>query len=121
MYSLSIMFGPANAMWTLMFHDEVKAAEAFQLLNTGDANTVTHLTDDFGQKVYLKQSAIHAAMLEDLDQSKQAHIETALHRARTQARAQTLASNDPILRNAAAMNSPAVFSPMGNGGRFPPG
>jgi hypothetical protein len=124
MYSLSITFGPANGMWVFMYKDGEKASEVFRNITLQTEPEITiFVFDDFGQQAILRSTSIHAVMLEDLEQSKMAHIEQSLHRARMQARAQQMASGDAILRNAAAMSGPAVFQPgMGPGnGRFPQG
>jgi len=53
-------------------------------------------------------------MLEDMEKSKLAHIERGLHQARTQAKAQQAATQDPVLKSAAMMRGPAMIDPMGN-------
>ena len=64
------------------------------------ASTVS-VADDFGQRATIDIKSIHGFMLEDMEQSKLAHIERGLHQARTQARAQQMATADPVLKNAA--------------------
>jgi hypothetical protein len=69
--------------------------------------------DDFGQRATFVRSAIVAVMFEDLDASKVASVEMALHNARTQASAEQRAAADPTLRAARSngRGGPAIVSP----------
>lgn len=58
-------------------------------------------------------------MVEDMDKTKMAHIEMALHQARTQIAGNKAAEADPAIRTASMMRGPAVINPMGNGGFQP--
>ncbi len=121
MFSLTIVFGPGPMVWTLMFQDQAKAAlAAIEIDNTSSENRI-HLGDDFGQVVSISRAEIHGSMLEDMEQSRLAHIERALHQARTQAKGAEIADADPVLRQArmkAHGQSMPILQPMGNG-RFP--
>ena len=108
MYLITVPVG--NAVWCLLYKEQKNAESAF---NTIDAMAApVCITDDFGQTLQL--SAPPAGMLyEDLEQSKLAQIERMLHQARTQARAQSLASADPGLRS--GVMGPAPISPFMRG------
>lgn len=117
MHSLTIVFGPSPVPWVLLFRDQEKAESAAAFVNgaMADGSDVV-LIDEFGQRIGLRGKSIHGAMLEDMDQSKLAHIEQGLHRARTQAKAQQMAAADPVLRTAAMAAGPAMLQPgFGNG------
>ncbi len=126
MHLLTIVFGPTPTPWALLFKTPEAADKTFIDLEVakktaiaveGIAPTIS-VADDFGQRATLDVKSIHGFMLEDMEQSKLAHIERGLHQARTQARANQMAQGDPVLKNAAMMQGPAMLSPMGNSGRF---
>ena len=122
MFSLSIALKDNPAVWMLLFKTKETADKAYTKL-VPEVNTLLHgqpgqrpvglLEDDFGQHVIVTEFS--GAIMEDMEQSKLAHIERALHMARTKAKADQIASSDPALRTAAMTQSPAVFSPL-NGG-----
>jgi hypothetical protein len=113
MFLISIAMGHSQpVIWTLMFRTQERATESFKLLqeNLGDIA----VNDDFGQTINVEKANIGGMLLEDLDQSRNAHIERALHEARLRANLETRARSDPILKHA-AMTGPAMLQPMGNG------
>lgn len=115
MYLLTIVFGPVPTPWALLFQKPEAADKTFMDLETAKkekAPTVS-VADDFGQRATIDTVFIHGFMLEDMEKSKLAHIERGLHQARTQARAQQQAAADPVLKNAAMMQGPAMLNPMG--------
>lgn len=113
MHSISISFGPGNVMWRLLFKTEDMAKAMWSRLNAAGEIPVVALADDFGQHCTLTRFSIHGAMFEDMEQSKLAHVETMLHGARTQAKAQSMAAADPALR--VSRMGPPMIQPMGNG------
>ena len=117
---LTIVFGPSPTPWALLFKNPEAADRALIDLKTAKAaNTgIVDIVDDFGQRAIIEVQTIHGFMLEDMEQSKLAHIERGLHQARTQARANQMAQGDPVLKNAAMMQGPAMLSPMGGPNRF---
>ena len=115
MHSITIVFGPSPVPWVLLFKTEEAARAALMIPSSND---YWEVMDDFGQYVSIKRDLIHGTMLEDMEQSKLAHIEQGLHRARTQAKAQQMAAADPTLRTAQMMGGPAMLQPgfnQGNG------
>ena len=112
MFRLTIAFGETPAMWRLLFKTEDRANQAW-LRMKGTINSELDLEDDFGQHCCIMLNYFRGAMLEDLDQSKQAGVEMMLHNARTQAQAQAQARQEPALRSAG--QGPSVFVPGMNG------
>jgi hypothetical protein len=123
MFSLTIVFGPGPMVWTLMYKTEEKAQQHKSFINEHKDSRV-QLYDDFGQECTINSEDIHGFMLEDLEQSRLAHIERALHQARTQAKGAEIADNDPVLKQARhrAQGGMPMIQPMSsfrpNGG-FP--
>ena len=114
MFSLTVAFGPGPMVWTLMFKTEETAVFARNTLQEAKNNGSCdfELVDDFGQECEIKASETHGWMLENLEQSKLAHIERALHQARTQAKGQELAETDPVLKHARMRQQPPMIQPM---------
>ena len=103
MFSLTIVFGPGPMVWTLMFKTRETATDARNslLAKKYEGETAFDLVDDFGQECEIKASECHGWMLEDLEQSKFAHIERALHQTRTKIAADKIAEGDPSIKEAA--------------------
>ena len=112
MFSLSIALRDNPVVWTLMFKSKETAEAAYAKL----VPSTDDIQDDFGQTVMIGPSGLSGAILEDLDQSKLAHIERALHTARTNANAQSRAQSDPVLKAAMMTQGPAMISPMNGSG-----
>ena len=110
MYALTISFGPVGTIWTLLYKEEESAAAAkAQLYSTFD-----DVTDDFGQRITINRETVHGVMVEDMAQSSLAHIERALHQARTQAKGQEMAETDVMLKSARLrQGGPGIINPMG--------
>jgi hypothetical protein len=131
MFSLTIVFGPGPMVWTLMFKTEEKLK--FALEELAFRSTDGHaghkeafcVTDDFGQNCAIRDAQVHGFMSENLDESKHAHIERALHQARTKITADKLAEVDPVIKEAARRQQGGMpmIQPMhampGPNGRFP--
>lgn len=120
MFSLTIVFGPGPMVWTLMFKERKTAEDALAHWTAKQED----LTDDFGQVACVNPDKAHGWMLEDLEQSRLAHIERALHQARTQAKGAEIADNDPVLKQARhrAQGGMPMIQPVpgfGPNGRFP--
>ena len=116
MFSLTICFGPAATSWALMFKTKEGADHAVGILDSCFEG-ISRVSDDFGQTCRVNTKMIHAMMLEDLDLTKRAHIERALHHAHMQAEGQSAAAADPVLRSQ-AHRGPSILAPGGfpNGG-----
>jgi len=117
MHSVTIWFGPAAAVTTLLFKNENRAAETFDFLS-GEAKSAV-LSDEFGQRIFVRLGDINALLLEDMTLSVDAKVEAALYTARGQAKAETRAKEDPVLLAAARSRNqgPAVYTPGGMNGR----
>lgn len=123
MHSLTICFGPAATTWALLFKEEAKAVELYNNYTTDKVESAIGCfiaADDFGQALTLEFKNIHGMMLEDMDLSQLAAVERGLHQARTQAKAETKAMTDEVIKNAirAKQQGPAVYQPGMNGRGF---
>jgi hypothetical protein len=99
MFSATIIFGPGLTPCTLNFRkldDALKIKRGFDDAVEAE-NAILLITDDFGQHVSIARP-FHACVVSDLNAQIEADIEKALVGARTQAKAQTAAGNDPVLR-----------------------
>ena len=114
MHSLTICFGPAATIWTLLFKEETAAKAAYASAK-GVSPLLFSVTDDFGQAIALDVREIKGLLLEDMDISVNALVERGLHQARAQAKAQVRAMADETIKSAArAQNQgPAVYTPGG--------
>lgn len=122
MHSLTICFGPTGTVWTLLYKTEEKAGECYGAYTDAKLNKAYGPligSDDFGQAFSLDIDQIHGMLLEDMDLSQMAQVERGLHQARSQAKAQTRAMQDPVIKESlrAQQMGPAVMSPV-PGGRF---
>ena len=117
MFSLTIVFGPGPMVWTLMFKTAEVAISNKNKLDA-DAEGNIDLVDDFGQSCSIRSEEIHGWMLEDLEQSKLAHIERALHQTRVKVKADEMARADPVIRAAAMQGNSPILQPAmpANGG-----
>lgn len=100
MFSATIIFGPGLTPCTLNFRKfdtALKVNDAFDQAVTLQS-TLT-VRDDYGQAVVIAQP-LHACVVSDLNAQMEADIEKALIAARTQAKAQTAAGSDPVLKMA---------------------
>ena len=116
MFSLTIVFGPAGTAWTLMFKTEEPAAKLARALVDPARGGMSDLVgDDFGQRVSVVFSEVHAVMLENMSESAEARIERGLDQARSQAKAQEKAMADPALMASMrrTQQGPAVLQPGG--------
>jgi biopolymer transport protein ExbB/TolQ len=124
MFSLTIVFGPGPMVWTLMFKNGEEATRAKRLADNFSTDNL-HLVDDFGQNCTITGKDIHGTMLEDLEQSKFAHIYRALHQTKTKIDADKMMDSDPAIKEAArrAQSNMPMIQPMSAGfgpnGRFP--
>ena len=114
MWCVTVAVG--NIPWALMFKTKEGAERTFHDL-TNNSLMDYRADDDYGQTLIVKPHALSGVMCEDMDKSKLAHIERALHHARMQHEGQKLAQADATLRMGNA--GPAILQPgFGNGG-FP--
>lgn len=111
MHSITIVFGPAGTQWSFMFTAKNTADKAFATI---EGNTpIVKIYDDFGQHAIFKAEDIHGVLSEDLDLSANGMIERGLHQARTNAKGQSRAQNDPALKFAALQGSNGLTMPRG--------
>ena len=81
MHAITVIVGQIG--WSLLFKDEEKANKIADVLKKREGQ-FTAIEDDFGQKLDARTDAIAGYMIEDMEQSKLAHVERALHQQRTQ-------------------------------------
>lgn len=110
MFALNIALG--NTAWRLLFKTEETARVAFAKLEEHSAEEA-RIEDEFGQTVIVQAGSLHGLLFEDMNKTKMAHVEIALHNARTQALATKTAQADPGLRASSMMNGPSMIDPMG--------
>lgn len=117
MFAITIVMSECPVPWMLLFNVQEHADIAWNAYRFCDQNVEISLEDDFGQTVVVRRSLVAGAMFEDMNKSMLAHIERGLHNARTQAKAEQMGRNDPVLKTAAMAGGqgPAIYSPMGNG------
>lgn len=111
MHALNIALG--NLCWQFLFREKEKAMTYFDQIRHSPMQTLS-ITDDFGQQAVIAPP--FNAMLENLDESKMAHVEMALHRHRIQLQAQKQAQTDPMIRSAQLNGGPRVMVPGGLNG-----
>jgi hypothetical protein len=121
MHMLTVVFGPTGGSWAFMFKESGADSAVQKIVDALYHRTSTPfvaINDDYGQSACILNEEIHGWMLEDLEISKIGQIERGLHQARVQAKAQELAGQDPLLRQArmASQRGGPMLSPMGNGG-----
>ena len=112
MYSLTVTFGPGPTVWRFLYRTKEKA-ESYNAMPGIMPTQDWHIEDDFGQVADIKAPAVHARMLENMDESLLAYVEMALHNARIQSKAQSRAEGDQTINPRS--RGPAVLTPMGNG------
>ena len=111
MFIINVALG--NTSWRLLFKDEEKARTAFaEMQPRASADIGFIIEDDFGQTLCSTAKAIYGLMFEDMDKTKLAHVEMALHQARTQNLATKMAQSDQSLRASSMMQGPAILNPM---------
>lgn len=108
MFSLSIMLG--SGQWRLMFKTEETARACATAIENPSRGT--QIVDDFGQEISIVAASYHGMMLEDMDKSQAAAIELALHNARMNKKATTMAQSDPALKQS-MIGQPGIVAPMG--------
>jgi hypothetical protein len=111
MFSLSVIVGPT--VWGFLFKTEEAAMKSVEAIAVGKDGDRVEVFDDFGQRAAMEFRSIGGWMLEDLNESKLAHVARALHQAHINAECHKAAYSDPALQQVA--RGPAILSPMGNG------
>jgi hypothetical protein len=116
MWTIACIVGPAS--FALLFKSEESAKAAQRVCEIGISGQAAQVEDDFGQLLAWHEGDLKGYLMEDLEQSKLARVEFALHQQRTTILAQKAAESDTIIRNHKRMQGPASFDPMG--GMLPP-
>ncbi len=116
---MTVVFGSVPTPWTLLFRTEETFNAATALVRTPaiaafERENLT-ITDDFGQMLDVKRSAIQGVLFEDMSQSQLAYVERGLHQARNQIAAETAARTDPVISNYRPLTQrqgPPVITPF---------
>lgn len=110
MFSITVALADTQIVWTFMYKTKESADVAWKPLP--DTGSII-ITDDFGQQAVIQPEHIAGSLMEDLDQSKMAHIERSLHVERVKVAAQRAAQADPVLKTAMMTrgNGAAMFDP----------
>lgn len=119
MFSITVALANTQIIWTFMYKTKESADTGWnKRFNTGSFFT---FADDFGQSAEISAENYGGALMEDLDQSKMAHIERAMHTERVKIQAQNAAQSDQVIKNAmrAAQRGPAIFDPTMQNGSGP--
>jgi hypothetical protein len=122
MYSLTVCFGPANTLWTFLFKEADKPnaiKEAYRKGVEPEDNHAIIVEDDFGRSAIFDCRGMSGVVIEEMELAQLADVERGLHQARTQAKANTRAMGDEVLKSAARLQNqgPAVLQPGGMNGR----
>ena len=88
MFCLNVALG--NVSWRLLFKDVDTAKVAFTILDARNGPDIK-IEDDFGQTLVAHVDSMHGLMLEDMEATKLAHVEMALHQERTRVLATKMA------------------------------
>ena len=118
MFSITVVFGPGPTSWRFLYKS-LAGAEKYDAHLTDHPTQDLQIADDFGQKAKIKSTQIHAIMLENMEESKQAGIEVSMHDMRTKATIQARIQSDPAIRAAMQQRGPAVLTPVGPNGFGP--
>lgn len=115
MFLISVVVGPT--VFPLMFKQEDKAIATTEILSyhpghAPSSSDWVDIVDDFGHRLACPREKMGGFLLEDMDKSKLAHCERALHNQRTQNMAQKMAEADPALRMTRNTNGPGVITPF---------
>ncbi len=115
MYNITVIVG--TIPWSLMFKTKESAEVANDILSHREHEYVV-VEDDFGHKLDARTLSISGFIFEDMEQTKMAHVERALHQTRLQHLAQRAAESDPMLRAGMMRGGPAILQPsFGPNGR----
>lgn len=109
MFSLSVCFGPQGTTWAFMFKTKESLEKAIEKF----PHTVPAVADDFGQIATFEPKSIHSYIIEDMNLSKLAHQERAVHMERMKAAVTQQVQTDPSLRAARNGGGPAIVTPFG--------
>ena len=111
MFRLSVVFGKQDTNWAFLYKTK-EAAQAVVDAHVASPHTRWIIKDDFGQTASVPDANMASYMLEELDVSRMAAVEMALHQARIQAKAQEMAKTDPVLKTAMNSRGPSVLTPQ---------
>ncbi len=106
MFNVIISFGPGPTQWQLMFEDHENARSV--LHDFQDGKPAIAGKDSFGSEFSIETSKINGVLIEDLNKTGDAAIERQLYQLRANAKGQSKASTDPVLRFSGANTGMAM-------------
>ena len=116
MYALTIFMGPACFQLLYRTEEPARLAKAALHNRPNEAfgvTTYTEINDDFGHEMTINLRDLSGFILEDMEKTKAAHVDRALHQQRVQMLAQKTAENDPGIRASRMMgNNGPILSPF---------
>lgn len=107
MFSVTVCFGPQATAWAFLFKTEESMRTAINNFPSTPA-----IVDDFGQTATFERP-IHGYVVEDLNLSKLAHQERAIHMERMRRAVTQAMQVDPQMRAVRTGGGPAIVSPFG--------
>lgn len=111
MYSLSLIVGNLSTPIRLMYRSKERADACLGLISDHPTQDL-RIEDDFGQTFHGKAPSIHGRLIENMDESLLAYVETVIFNERVKAKAVARMKADPILNPAGR----GVVAPNFNGG-----
>lgn len=110
MFNVTINFGE-QAQWVFMFTTQGRAREVQdQFVKNKEPGTLLVIGDDYGSEAAIVASSVHGIIIEDMSKTGDAAIERSIVHARNQAKFQSKAQGDTIIK----MSQP-LTPPMPNG------
>jgi hypothetical protein len=109
MFAITLIIG--QMPFSMMWRTEKAAQSAVDLLTPkfeSPQDEWLKFSDDFGHSVGVPRSNVKGYIFEDMDQTKLAHCERALHQQKTQNLAQKMAEADPGIRASRMVNGPML-------------
>jgi hypothetical protein len=98
MFSISIAMGRGTpVVWALLYRTKEKALEASLKLHESQGEI--SLNDEFGQTIHVVKANVVGILTEDLEQSRVAHLERAIHEQKIRAAVGTRMRSDPAFRD----------------------
>jgi len=117
MFAVNVIIGSVCIPFMFRQEETARAAASQLTHDPTQAFGMTRwisLVDDFGHELAVESKSISGFILEDMDKTKLAHVERALHQERTQRLVQKTAEADPGLRMSSSklQNGPGILTPF---------
>lgn len=112
MFNVMVKF--EGGQWQFLFKDRGDASDVINRIASlpSDDRRAVVIVDDFGTEAAINAGIIHGAVLEDMSKTGEAAIERSMVQARNQARFQSKAQGDTLIRMAQPMVPPGPNGPF---------